>query len=154
MITLGGFMKKLLWITVLLLLFSACEKASNTVVGMPNIAVDCREAGCNTTLNEDTVFVIVTKSGCANADFDPVASGSTNVSCTASGCTGSVSSWVDANGNSVSEIISGTHDICSYIDSISNTKQDAGEMVSVESKLITSDSSFTVETWTVGNFVQ
>ncbi|MCJ8275760.1 MAG: hypothetical protein HRT44_11095 [Bdellovibrionales bacterium] len=142
-------MRKLGYLLLLLFLFVACEQASNTVITAPNAAVDCQITECNGALNGRTAFVILTRSGCSNADFDPVASGSTSVSCDANGCTGVVSSWVDANSNSVTEIISGNHDVCAYIDVNGNTSQDTGDVESDSSQSISSSETVVIDSWSV-----
>lgn len=144
--------KKNLLIVLIAFAFVACEQASDQVVSMPNVEIQCQETGCNAGLSGDTVFVVVTKSGCANADFEDVAGGDATVTCNTSGCIGTVSSWIDGNGSSVTEIITGSYDVCAYIDSTTPfTSQNDGEMMADESVNISSPSTIVLDSWSETN---
>ena len=144
--------KKHFLILLLALAFVACEQASNTVVSMPNVEINCQDTGCDNTLSGDTVFVIVTRSGCGDsASFDPVASGDATVTCSSSGCVGTVSSWTDKNGNDVTEIITGRHDVCGYIDANNDTSQNTGDMETEDEAFINSSTTIVLDSWSATN---
>ena len=131
-------------------LIISCERESSVPVSVPIVDIDCQHANCNNTFNLKTAVVILTRSGCANADFDPVASGSTTVTCTVNGCSGSIGSWADANNNSVTEILPGVHQICAVINqSGADYSKDPNDMVSESEENIFSSAAIRLDTWTV-----
>ena len=130
-----------------LFFMSACEKDSNTVVATPSVAIECDNASnstCNTALNGTRVIVYLSRSSCEDPDniFEPVTSGNTSLSCDASGCSATVSSW------GASEILTGSMEICSHIDVDNNFAQNTGDLLNLSTRNITSSSTITIDTWT------
>ena len=139
-------MKKSITLLLLVLIFVSCEKASNTVIAVPDAVIDCQESECNGALDGTRVVVFYTKSGCSAREFDPSASGNTTLSCDSNGCTGTVSSW------NVTEMLTGFHDICANIDNVTeNFDLDSGELVHESSRNIATDASISLESWSVSN---
>ncbi len=140
---------KVLLAGLTLISFAACERASDTVVGVPNVTIDCNStdhpqcSGSITPLGR----VIMTRSGCENADFEPIASGTVTLTCATSGCLGTVNDWVDTNGNDVNEIISGRMDLCGLIDFNSDTQEDPGDYINTTSQDISSSATIILEVW-------
>lgn len=138
-----------------LLTIAACEKASDTVVGIPNVRVGCTttdDLDCSTA-NPSSVraFVRMTRSGCGSSiNFDPVATGSVVMNCDGSGCDGIVSSWTNPEtAEPVTEILTGSMDVCAQVD-INNSSglPDTGDLINEDSRSIISSSTITVDSWT------
>lgn len=93
----------------------------------------------------------MTRSGCgdSNSQFSPLAGGTTSLSCDTNGCTGSVSSWVDDNGNPVSEVLTGSISVCSYIDLNCSDIDDSGDLVDYQETVFPVGDPMTVDTWSV-----
>ena len=141
---------KILLLSLSMIAFVGCDKASETLVRIPTVTLDCNSA--NTTAcassGSQTGRVIMTRSGCSNVDFEPIASGTVNLNCSSSGCRGSINSWRDVNGNPVSEIISGRMDLCGLMDFVgSNLKEDTGDVTSETSQSIQSNQTITLDAW-------
>lgn len=141
-----------LWLLFVFVFMAACENASETVVSIPNVDLTCESATdttCNGAVDGNDAFVIMTRSGCGDsANFEPVAFGSVGLSCTASGCSGTVSSWQDTNNNSVNEIISGRMDVCSRIDIGANdATESTGDLSDESSVNIQSGQTITIDSW-------
>ena len=145
-------------IKYLLLLLSfqfliACDQASDAVIGIPNVTLQCESqfnATCETTNNGNNAFVIMSRSGCDESmvDYEPIATGSVAMSCDAVGCSGTISSWSDSNSNTVTEIQAGPMDVCSRFDIGNNDAAESiGDLINEENYSIQSSSTITVGTW-------
>ena len=82
-----------------------------------------------------------------SVNYDFVATGSTSVSCSSSRCSGTVSSWRDANNSVVTEILTGRHDVCAYIDTNGDLQQQAGEMEHQSSVTISDNAPLVLDSW-------
>ncbi len=140
---------RFLILSPLILMFVACEQASDTLVSVPNITIDCNSTDNPSCVSpaSPTGRVIMTRSGCANLDFEPVASGTVTLTCGVSGCLGTVNSWRDTNGNPVSEILTGRMDLCGLVDFNNNLQEDNGDLVNETSQSIQSEDGLILETW-------
>ena len=86
----------------------ACERASDALVDIPNVAVSCSvgtSSLCNPANDGTQVRVIMTRSGCENFSFEPIATATSNLFCNSSGCSVTLGVWVDANQNEVQQIL-------------------------------------------------
>lgn len=144
------------FLMILLLVSTGCENASETVVNIPNVRVGCTttdSANCfNGNPNPPTAFVVMTRSGCSESSiqFDPVATGSSAMSCDANGCDVTIAVWTNpGTSEPVTEILTGSMDVCARVDldgSASSTPT-AGDLVNDSSRLISSDNTITVDSW-------
>lgn len=134
----------------------SCESAgTGTPVPIPNVEIDCTTAKCSAVSTSSYDVVInVTSSGCAFDQIEtlPVITGTVNVICTnGSGCSGTVSSWRDKNGNTETEIISSTYSVCGWIDLDSNPNKTINDAFADENILIT-ESTITLTDWGASNY--
>ena len=133
------------------LIVSACENASNTVITIPSVRVGCTSsdsASCSSANpNPVTAFVRMTRSGCESLNFDPVATGSKVMSCDASGCEVTISTWTDPESfDSVTEIMSGTMDLCTQVDlDNSSGLPNTNDLVNEDSRNLSSSDTLTVD---------
>lgn len=135
---------------LVLLCLAACDQASDTLVDVPNVTVNCVPSTasiCNAGINGKQVRVIMTRSGCANFDFDPVASSTSSLACTSSGCEATLSSWVDANQNQVEQIITGNMNLCGLIDLDGDFQEDSGELEHASEVNIQTDGVILIQSW-------
>ena len=99
------------------LLVSCGEQAgSGNYVPVPSVRVECTTSRCKATGGSINAFAVFTISGCTNPSFGEVASGSSTVSCNGSGCTGTVTTFVDSGSQSVTSIPDGLYSVCVTID--------------------------------------
>ncbi len=139
---------------VILTALAACENASETVVGIPNVQVGCNttdDPGCPAN-GSPTAFVRMSRSGCGDSiNFEPIATGSVVMNCDSTGCDGVVTTWTNPEtSDSVNEILTGRMDICSQVDlNDSGGSPDTGDLINEESRSINSSVTLTVETWEV-----
>lgn len=133
---------------------TACEKASDTVVNIPNVRVGCTNTDsvkCDSGSAGQNSVVIMSRSGCdvGTVGFDGVATGSVQLQCDPQGCEGTISSWTDPeNSASVTEILTGRMDICStiYVDGGVGTPS-VGDLVDESSESIGSSATITIDSW-------
>lgn len=142
-------------ILIMFLIVTACEKSTDGgVVSTPRVAIDCDTNNCKNASpggscsGSIVAIVQLTRSGCADASYDPVATGSVNVTCTASGCRGLIENWTNANNQPITEIIGGMTDICGHIDLNCDFNQDSGEPIEETSQKISSGLTITLDGWT------
>lgn len=143
---------KLLIMTCSLMIVAACEKASDTVVGVPEVSVECTAASnsnCNASIDGNDVRVIMSRSGCGDEAefFNPVAVSDGTLTCNSLGCSATLSSWLDASQNSVSEVITGSMDICGLFDLDNNSGESSGDLTDYRSENIQSNSAITLDNW-------
>lgn len=148
------FTKRSLLVLSCTFVLAACEKASDTVISIPSVQVQCLtsdSANCNSGNPGISAVVIMSRSGCDDnsIDFESVATGSTTMTCDTGGCIGTISSWTNPdNQNSVTEILTGRMDLCSTIDiNSSGGDPDTGDLVDDSSRSISSSATITVDTW-------
>lgn len=99
------------------LLVSCAEQAgSGNYVPVPSVRVECTTSRCKAAGGSISAFTVFTTSTCTNPSFGEVASGSSTVSCSASGCTGIVTAFVDSSDQSVTSIRDGSYWVCVTID--------------------------------------
>lgn len=137
-----------------LLVLVGCENASDTVVNIPNVRVGCTNADStdcdNTNANGATAYVQMTRSSCSAANFDPVATGSVTMTCDASGCDGTVGSWINPDTNeSVTEILTGSMDICTTVDldNSGSSVVTGSDLEDETSQTINSSATITIDSW-------
>ncbi len=150
-------MKKIKILLLASILGSAgCENASQTVIGIPNVRVGCTttDAGIcsNGNPNPVTAFVIMTRSGCSTSsiDFDPVATGSSTMTCDINGCDVTISSWTNpSTSEPVTEILTGTMDVCARVDldNSGSSTPTTGDLVNDDSMTINDSSTILVDSW-------
>lgn len=101
-----------------LMLFVSCaeQAGSGSYVPIPSVRVECTTSRCKATGGSINAFVIFTISGCANPSYGEVASGSSAVTCNGSGCTGTVTTFLDSTSQSVTSIPDGSYSVCVTID--------------------------------------
>ena len=133
-----------------------CESAgTGTPVPIPNIEIDCTTSKCTTTATGTYEVVInVTGSGCAvdQIDLNPVITGTANIICTnGSGCSGTVTSWRDNNGNTTTEVVSSTYSVCGWLDLDNSSAKNPNDAFADENLLITT-STITLTDWGASNF--
>lgn len=102
---------------VSVLLTSGCaEKAgSGQAVAIPIVSVSCTTSNCRQPGSARAIAVYTTSS-CANVRFGETVTGSTTVSCSISGCTGTITNFTDANSLSVNTIPEGFYSVCVVVD--------------------------------------
>ncbi|MEM7645768.1 MAG: hypothetical protein AAF203_02560 [Pseudomonadota bacterium] len=142
-------LRQLLWLIFFVVV--ACEQASDTVVSIPSVAVECsvsENTRCNGALDGSSVRVIMSRSGCGNMaeEFDSVASSISSLSCDSSGCSATLSSWSNGN-NSVTEVLTGRMDICGLFDLDSSTGESSGDIVHSSEQDIQSSETITADSW-------
>lgn len=148
--------KNILFLSLVSFINVSCESAgTGTPVPIPNIQIDCTVSKCATAATGSYEVVInVTGSGCAvnQIDMSPVITGTVNVTCTnGSGCTGTVTSWRDNNGNTETEVISSTYSVCGWIDIDSTPGKSVNDAFADENILI-STSTITLTDWGASNY--
>jgi hypothetical protein len=148
-------MKNLFKIFFLYLIFIftivSCEKSSQTLISIPAVRIECANSDstvCSTINNGKLVRVVMTRSGCANQYYEPVATGSTYLTCISTGCSALISNWTDSNNNSVNEILTGSMDICGLIDLNDNLNEDTGEVRHSSDSNIQSSAQILLTNWT------
>ena len=120
-------------------------------MGIPNFAISCDIAQCNGSVTGQG-FVMLMKSNCPDPgenSFEPSASGNTALVCNSFGCTGTVSSWIDPDGNPITEISSGGYQVCAYVDSDGDTAEESGEPEHESRLTISSSATVTLSDWDV-----
>lgn len=135
----------------ILLLNSSCESSNAAPTDIPNFSISCDISQCNAGVTGQG-FVFLMKSNCpapGESSFEPTVSGNTVLSCNSNGCSGTVSSWSDPNGNPATEIISGSYQVCSYIDSNGNLAKGSGEPEHDSSRVVRDSTPVTLEAWGV-----
>lgn len=147
--------KNILFLFLWSLATLSCESAgTGTPVPIPDVEIDCTVANCTAATGSFEVVINVTRSGCAvdQIDLDPVITGTVNVICAgSSGCSGTVSSWRDNNGNTVTEVISSTYSICGWIDLDNSSIKNPNDAFADENLLI-STSTLTLTDWGASNY--
>ena len=134
-----------------LFLNSSCESSKGQPVSIPSFLISCDISECNSSVSGQG-FVFLMKSNCPDPGelaFEPTASGNTVLSCSSSGCSGTVSSWSDPNGSPISEILSGSYQVCSYVDSNGNLAEESGEPEHESREVITDSTPIQLTTWGV-----
>jgi hypothetical protein len=138
-----------------------CEQSSDTVVAIPNVRVGCTVSDSSATTGADScsssnthtmgVLVIMTRSGCGeSARFDQVATGDTTLTCDASGCEATVTSWTDPNTNQpITEILSGRMDVCSELDISAPAGKSTNDLINESSVVISTPTTLTIDSWTL-----
>ncbi|MEM7646270.1 MAG: hypothetical protein AAF203_05125 [Pseudomonadota bacterium] len=133
-----------------------CENASETAISVPNVQVGCTtgdSGDCDSgNVNTPTAFVVMTRSGCSESSiqFDPVATGSSTMSCDTDGCDVTISSWTNpGTSEPVTEILTGTMDVCSRVDldGSGSSTPTTGDLVNDSSRSISSGATITVDSW-------
>ena len=146
--------KKLLQILFLVVLVAGCEQASSTLVNIPNVSIDCQLSAGDSSVAANVALVLISKSGCEN-DFEIPAASTPGIVCSGSGCSGLASSWIDSTSYPVTEIITGSYDLCILIDSDNsgNTGYTTGDIVYEDSVFIDSSSTISASgsSWRVVN---
>lgn len=143
-------MKKLfLFLSLLFFVVVSCEKADQKPISVPSATISCTSSSCTGHSGPYTATVIYTRSGCGadQSGFDDVATGSVTVSCGVSGCTGTVSSWFK-DSITVTEILSGTYDICGHIDFNNDTVQNSGDGKHDMRVTLSEGGSIVMSSWT------
>ncbi len=134
----------------------ACESSSQTLIAIPNVQVGCTtsdDANCSTSNPNSSVtaYVRMTRSGCDSIDFDPVATGSVNMTCDSDGCEGVVSAWSNPDSSvtdPVTEILTGTMDVCAQVDlDDSGGLPNTGDLINEDSQNISGSTTITIDTW-------
>lgn len=139
-----------------LLYLASCESSSQSVIAIPNVNIACSAATdgancssaspCNPNL---TSVVFMSRSGCDSSNYEPIATGSTILSCDAQGCSGTVGAWTDpSTSESVTEILTGRMDICSNIDmDCSSGASNTGDLVNERATDLQSNTALTIDNW-------
>lgn len=101
--------------------FLRCESSgSGTPVNIPLIEIDCTSTKCSAVASGGyEVTINITKSGCAanQIEFEPIVDGVANITCVnGTGCSGSVTSWRDNQGQATSTILSNVYYVCGWLD--------------------------------------
>jgi hypothetical protein len=122
------FLKKalfqVLWCLGFVAVIAGCEQASEQVVRIPDVLIECSESTSDFCFSGGAcggsapqVLVQMSRSGCGESvNFDPVATGSTSLQCDSSGCSGRVSNWIDPETmDTRNEVITGRMDICALL---------------------------------------
>lgn len=134
---------------------TSCESAgTGTPVPIPNVEIDCTTAKCTSATGVYEVVINITGSGCAvdQIDLAAVITGTVNVLCNSSGCSGTVSSWRDSDtGNTTTEIISSTYSVCGWIDLDSTPGKSVNDAFADENLLVTT-STITLTDWGASNY--
>ena len=76
-----------------------------------------------------------------------MASSVSTLVCDSSGCQATLNSWIDSNGNGVSEVITGRMDICGLMDLDSSDTESSGDIVHVGEQDIQSSATITADSW-------
>jgi hypothetical protein len=135
---------KLLFVLSTLVFLNACESTgSGVVVEAPKVDINCNNSKCTVAGFVDATIVL-SLSGCAENQigFDSKASGTVQLLCSGSACTGTLVSW------SPSSIESRSYYICGWIDIDSNGVYSTADAFS-EDELFISGSPLTMTNWSV-----
>lgn len=135
---------KLFFLLYTLLFLNACESTgSGVVVDAPNVDISCSSSKCAIAGFIDA-YVVLTLSGCAENQigFESVASGTEQLLCSGSSCTGTLNSWTP------SSIESRSYYICGWIDIDNNGVKNSADAFS-EDELFISGSPLTMTNWSV-----
>ena len=135
---------KLFFLLYTLVLLNACESSgSGVVVNAPNVDISCSSSKCAIAGFIDA-YVVLTLSGCAENQigFESVASGTEQLLCSGSSCTGRLNSWTP------SSIESRSYYICGWIDIDNNGVKNSADAFS-EDELFISGSPLTMTNWSV-----
>lgn len=152
-----GSMKNIFFIFVMAFFIARCESAgSGTPVNIPAVDIRCQTSLCASVASGSyEVTVDFTSSGCAKDQIDDLhyAVGTANITCiNGNGCSGTVSSWRDNNGASITQILSSTYSVCGWIDLDPGAKNPNDDF-SEQSFLISSSPTITLSTWGAGNYL-
>lgn len=130
------------------MLVSACESSgSGVTVGVPSVDIACSTSKCAVSGFRDA-YVVLTLSGCAEdqINFETVATGTEQLICTGSACSGTVRQWIP------STFESRTYYICGWIDIDDNGVKNAADAFS-EDQTFVSGSTLTMTNWSVTYFI-
>lgn len=135
---------KLVLVLSCLVFLNACESTGSGVsVDAPNVDINCSTSKCAIAGFIDA-YVVLTLSGCEENQigFESVASGTEQLLCSGSSCSGTLNSWTP------SSIESRTYYICGWIDIDNNGIKNSADAFS-EDQLFISGSPLTMTNWSV-----
>lgn len=143
-------LNKMRWIFLLtgLGFISACESTgSGVTIDAPMVDLNCSTSKCAVAGFRDA-YVVLTRSGCAEDQigFETVATGTEQLICSGSSCSGTVTQWAP------STIESRTYYVCGWID-IDNTGTKTSADAFSEDQLFVSGSTLTITNWSVSYFI-
>lgn len=142
----NNFIKYLLLLLFLTTLVSCQKSSEGGAIDTPSIDIACTESKCAVAGFRDAV-VVITSSGCADDQitFEDVATGSVQLVCNGSSCSGTLSQW------STNTINSNEYYLCGWID-IDNTAAKNANDVFSDDKVYVSGSPLTMTNWSVTYF--
>jgi hypothetical protein len=143
------------WIILLSVVIAAgCDKVggSGVIINMPSAQISCDSAKCAGEVGARDAYVVLSRSGCdpSQINYEPiVATGFVSVTCGGSGCSGTVTSWSDDNGDLLTEVESRSYYVCGWIDIDGNTAKDPADDAYSEEYRTVTESTLTLSDWSV-----